>query len=141
METVSPILTYAISSSLLDEEALSWFIDDKINRALLAVPVVGRVERVGGVTREVRVEVGPVRLSSLSVTAADVSRALLRNQRQSSGGSTRIRLGKQSVRTVAIVGQAADLAQVALLNGKGVVGPQSQLLMLRDSKRKLSETR
>ena len=67
------ILAYAASSQTRDEEALSWFIDDTVARALLQVPGVGRFERVGGVDREVRVEVDPVRLASMGVTAAQRS--------------------------------------------------------------------
>lgn len=150
--SVVPILTYAVSSTRMDEEALSWFVDNTVIRTLLTSPGVGRVERVGGVQREIRVDVDPVRLSSLSVTGADVSRALQRNQQQSSGGTAKIGIGKQSVRTVATIDQAeqllalplalpdgrdlrldqvadvrdanAELAQVALLDGKPVVGFQ-----------------
>ena len=32
-----PILTYAVASTRLDDEALSWFVDDTVARALLAV--------------------------------------------------------------------------------------------------------
>ena len=80
-------LVYAISSSRMDEEALSWFVDDTVAKTVLAVPGTGKFERVGGVQREVRVEVDPVRLAALSVTAADVSHALLQAQQQSSGAA------------------------------------------------------
>ena len=33
----SPILTYTISSSAMDDEALSWFIDNQVTRRMLAV--------------------------------------------------------------------------------------------------------
>src|SRR5690606_3276191 len=50
----SAILTYAVSSARLDEEALSWFVDNDVSKALLAVKGVGKVARVGGVDREVQ---------------------------------------------------------------------------------------
>src|SRR5687768_10790872 len=55
----SPILTYTVASSRMDDEALSWFVDNQVSRSLLAVPGVGAVSRVGGVTREVRVDLDP----------------------------------------------------------------------------------
>lgn len=144
------LLVYAVSSTRLDEEALSWFVDDTIAKAILGIPGVGRFERVGGVQREVRVEVDPVRLSALGITAADVSRTLRQVQQQSSGGRAQLGQNEQAVRTIAIVRQASDLAavpislfgptrarldqvanvrdtisdrtQIALLNGKPVVG-------------------
>lgn len=130
---VSPILTYAISSRRMDEEALSWFVDDRVNRALLAVPGVGRTERVGGVRREVRVEVDPARLASLGVTAAEVSRALQRNQQQSSGGSAEINQGRQSVRTVATLEQAGQLAALPLALADGRTLRLDQVAEVRDS--------
>ena len=71
-----PILTYAIASNRLDEEALSWFVDNEVARAMLAVPGVGRVARVGGVTREIRVEIDPARLAALNATVSEISRQL-----------------------------------------------------------------
>jgi multidrug efflux pump subunit AcrB len=109
-----PILTYAIASTRMTEEALSWFVDDTVSKALLAVPGVGRVDRQGGVQREVRVEVDPVRLAAHGVTAVDVSRGLRRTQLDASGGRTQLGLAEQSVRTVATVRQAHELAALPL---------------------------
>ncbi|KAF1016969.1 MAG: Multidrug resistance protein MdtB [Stenotrophomonas maltophilia] len=46
--SVSPVLVYALSSSAMDEAALSWFIDDALTRRLRRVPGVEAVGRVGG---------------------------------------------------------------------------------------------
>jgi len=71
-----PTVTYAVSSTKLDEEALSWYIDNTLSKTLSGDPGIGRFERLGGVQREVLIEVDPVRLASLNVTATDVSKAL-----------------------------------------------------------------
>ena len=68
--------TYTVASSRLDDEALSWLVDNTISKAILSVRGVGAVSRVGGVTREIRVELDPARLLALRVTVADVSRQL-----------------------------------------------------------------
>src|SRR5690606_30267508 len=41
-----PILTYAVSSSRMDEEALSWFVDDTLSNAVFDIPGVDRMERI-----------------------------------------------------------------------------------------------
>src|ERR1700712_2614732 len=82
----APILTYTVSSTRMDDEALSWFVDNDVSRALLAVRGVGAVTRVGGATREVRVELDPARLLALNATAADISRQLRMVQQEASGG-------------------------------------------------------
>src|SRR3546814_18419306 len=90
------MLVYAVAAPQMDEAALSWFVDDTIGKAVLGVPGVGRFARVGGVQREVRIEVDPVRLASLGVTAAEVSRALREVEQQSSGGRTQFGGDEQS---------------------------------------------
>jgi multidrug efflux pump subunit AcrB len=109
------ILVYAVGSTRMDEERLSWFVDDRLAKAILAIPGVGRFERIGGVNREVRVEADPVRMAGLNVTAADVSRALRQVEQQSSGGRGQIGGQEQSVRTIATVRQAADLAALPIV--------------------------
>src|SRR3546814_157740 len=146
------MLVYAVAAPQMDEAALSWFVDDTIGKAVLGVPGVGRFARVGGVQREVRIEVDPVRLASLGVTAAEVSRALREVEQQSSGGRTQFGGDEQSVRTIATVRHASELdalpivlaggrqvrldqvarvhdgiaerTQIAMLDGRSVVGFQ-----------------
>jgi multidrug efflux pump subunit AcrB len=117
-----PVQVYSIVSARMDEVALSWFVDDTVAKAVLGVPGVGRFERVGGVQREVRIEVDPVRLASLGVTAADVSRALRQVEQESSGGRGQLGDGEQSMRTIATVRQASDLAAlpIAMSSGRDV---------------------
>lgn len=118
----APILTYTVASSRMDEEALSWFVDNTVARNMLAVPGVGSVARVGGVTREVRVELDPARLLALNVGAAEVSRQLRQVQQEASGGRTDLGGAEQSVRTIATVASAQELGalQIALADGRRV---------------------
>ncbi|MFC4314300.1 efflux RND transporter permease subunit [Steroidobacter flavus] len=110
----APILTYTVASSRMDEEALSWFVDNQISKRLLAVPGVGAVSRVGGVMREVRVDLDPVRLLALNATAADISRQLRESQQEASGGRVDFGGTEQSVRTIATVATAQEIAQMEL---------------------------
>ncbi|MGV3571560.1 MAG: efflux RND transporter permease subunit [Ramlibacter sp.] len=145
-----PVLAFTIASPRFDDEALSWFVDNEVSRKLLAVPGVGAVTRVGGVNREIRVALDPLKVQALGVTAADISRQLRQVQTESAGGRTDIGGGEQPVRTLATVGTAREIGQLqisiagnrtikledvavisdtiaepraaALLNGKPVVG-------------------
>lgn len=111
------ILTYAVASQDLDEEALSWIVDDAVSRAVLKVPGVGRIERVGGVDREIRVEIDPVRLAGLNITAADVSRALRSMQQENSGGRAQLSGGEQAVRVIATAATVSDFAALPIVVG------------------------
>jgi len=117
-----PILTYTVASAHMDDEALSWFVDDAITRRLIAVPGVGTVARIGGVNREVRVELDPVRLLALRLSAADVSRAVVQMQREAPGGRARLGGGEQPVRALVTASSAAALGGMEIpLPGGGVV--------------------
>ena len=117
-----PVLAFTIASRAMDAEALSWFVDDTVARKLLAVPGVGAVNRVGGVNREIRVALDPVRLESLGVTAADISQQLRRVQTESAGGRTDLGTGEQPVRTIATVQSARQIGdlQIAIGGGRSV---------------------
>jgi multidrug efflux pump subunit AcrB len=117
-----PVLAFTIASTRLDEEALSWFVDNEVSRKLLAVRGVGAVNRVGGVTREIRVALDPGKLQALGVTAADISRQLRQVQTESAGGRADVGGGEQPVRTLATVKTAREIGQIdialtALANG------------------------
>jgi len=109
-----PVLAFTIYSPRLDEEALSWFVDNDVSRKLLAVRGVGAVNRVGGVTREVRVALDPGKMLALGATAADVSRQLRLMQSESAGGRADIGGGEQPMRTLATVKSAEELARLEL---------------------------
>ncbi|MDE2416920.1 MAG: efflux RND transporter permease subunit [Burkholderiales bacterium] len=118
----SPILAFTVRSGQMDDEALSWFVDNTIARALLGVRGVGSVVRVGGVTREVQVALDPLKLQSLGATAADVSRQLKQVQTESAGGRADLGGSEQPMRTLATVATVDELArlELSLSSGKRV---------------------
>src|SRR3569833_743060 len=111
-----PILTYAVESSDIDEVDVSWFVDDVVNKALLGVPGVGAVTRHGGVTREILVELDPLRLQSLGLTAVDVSNRLLAIQQDAAGGYGKLAGGEQSLRSMGADNSAHELSAMNLSN-------------------------
>jgi multidrug efflux pump subunit AcrB len=118
----APILTYTVASSRMDDEALSWFVDNTVTKALLSAQGVGAVARVGGVTREIRIELDPARMLALNATAADISRQLRQIQQDASGGRSDIGGSEQSVRTIATVNSADELGamDIALSDGRRI---------------------
>jgi multidrug efflux pump subunit AcrB len=118
----APILTYTVAASRMDDEALSWFVDNTVTKTLLNVRGVGAVTRVGGVSREIRIEVDPARLLSLRATAADISRQLRQIQQEGSGGRADVGGAEQAVRTIATVRSAEELGatEIALTDGRRV---------------------
>ena len=114
-----PVLAFTIASARMDDEALSWFVDDAVAKKLLAVRGVGAVTRVGGVERQIHVELDPVKLQALNASAADISRQLRLVQTESAGGRTDLGGSEQPVRTLATVQSAQELAGLTLALSDG----------------------
>ncbi len=129
----APILTYTVASDRLDDEALSWFVDNTVTKSLLAVRGVGAVARVGGVDREIRVELDPARLLALNASAADISRQLRLIQQEASGGRADIGGAEQSVRTIGTVQSADELAAMDIVLSDGRRVRLDQLATVRDT--------
>ena len=70
------IAYYAVSTTSMTEEQLSWFVDNTVTKRLLSVP--GR--RAGAAQRrrdrEIRVELDPARMQALGITAVEVNQQL-----------------------------------------------------------------
>jgi multidrug efflux pump subunit AcrB len=117
-----PIQTYTISAPNMSEEELSWFVDNTITKLLLGVKGVGAVNRVGGVTRQIHVELDPVKLQALNITAAEVSQQLRQIQREAAGGRADLGGMEQAVHTVATVQNVDELAnmEISLRDGRHV---------------------
>ena len=127
-----PVITYALSSDSLDEEALSWFVDNTLAKRLLNVQGVGLVKRIGGVTREVTVELDAARMAALNVSAIDVSRRLKLVQQEAPGGRGDVGGAEQAVRTIATVSSAADLQRIELPLADGRRVRLGQIASVRD---------
>ncbi len=115
----NPVLTFAVASDKLSPTELSWFVDLNVMRQLSGVDGVGQVSRIGGVDREIRVDLDPDRMAALGVTAGDVSSKLVSTQVELPGGETRIGAQEQSVRTLGTIGSVAELAALPITLGDG----------------------
>ncbi len=93
-------------------EQLSWFVDDVVARELQGLKGVGRVDRYGGVDREIQVSLDPDRLMALGVTAGDVNRQLRATNVDLAGGRGEFGGQEQAIRTLAgartVVGSRRD---------------------------------
>ncbi|MGO8371212.1 efflux RND transporter permease subunit [Rhizobium ruizarguesonis] len=118
----SALVTHAIRSAVLNETELSWFIDNDLTKALLSVPGVGQVNRIGGVDREVHVDLDPTTMAAFGVTATTVSAQLKSVQADTSGGLGEIGGTRQTLRTLGAVASVDALKElrIPLANGQQV---------------------
>jgi multidrug efflux pump subunit AcrB len=129
----SPILAYAISSPTMDDESLSWFVDNTVGKKLLSVKGVGSVTRVGGVNREITITIAPEKIQALGATIAEINRSLKQNQTETPAGRSSLNNQEQTIRTLGLVETAKELENlpIALNNGRTVL--LKQLATIRDT--------
>jgi multidrug efflux pump subunit AcrB len=121
------------AGSAPDLQEISWFIDNTVTKRLLTVKGVGAIKRIGGVTREVRIELDTARMNALRVTAIDVSRRLRQVQQEAPGGRGDVSGAEQSVRTIATVKTAAELALIEISLDDGRRVRLDQIASVRDT--------
>ncbi len=116
------LVTWSVSSDNMSDTELSWFVDLVVTRELSSVPGMGKITRVGGVSREIRVDLDPDRMAALGATASDVSRQLRRIQAEYPGGEGRVGGLEQTVRTTGIIHSVYDLRAlpIGLPDGRSV---------------------
>jgi HAE1 family hydrophobic/amphiphilic exporter-1 len=116
------IVAYAAVSPGMTLEQLSWHVDDVIKRELLVVKGVGRVERYGGVKREIRVLLDPDRLLAYGVTAADINRQVRATNVDIGSGRGEVGQQEQAIRILAGAKTVAELAEtkIAIAGGRYV---------------------
>ena len=116
------IRTYAVTAPGMTLEQLSWFVDDKVKRALQGVNGVGRVERYGGVDREIRINLDPAKLQAFGATAALVNGQVANTNSDSGAGKGNVGGQEQAIRTLGGAKSIDDLksAKVTLPGGQAV---------------------
>jgi len=129
----APILAFAVRVPSMDDEALTWFVDNTLTRRLLSVRGVGAISRVGGVNREVQVALDPVKLQALGATAADISRQLRQVQTESAGGRADVGGSEQPMRTIATVKTVEELSRMELSLSDGRSVRLDQVATVRDT--------
>ncbi|KVQ70930.1 hypothetical protein WK05_14815 [Burkholderia ubonensis] len=127
------LLVYAVSSARLDEVDLSWFVDSTLGKALLAVPGVARVERQGGVDRQIDVALNPVALQGLRIDAGDVAKQVRARLADAPAARVDIDGRAQSVRMAQAGTGVAALGALELSLGDGRRAALADLATLRDA--------
>jgi multidrug efflux pump subunit AcrB len=127
-----PIVTYAVRSDKLSVEELSNLVDQTISRALLSVKGVSQVKRVGGVNREIRINLDPNRLQSLGITATRVNDQIRALNINLPGGRAEIGGSEQSIRTLGSAKTVNELRNYEILLPNGGSVPLSSLGTVED---------
>jgi hydrophobe/amphiphile efflux-1 (HAE1) family protein len=122
-----PIMTYAVTSDQRSVEELSDLVDRKISRALLSVTGVAQIQRVGGVDREIQIELNPDRLQGLGITATEVNNQIRAYNINLPGGRSQAGGSETSIRTLGSAETVAALRDAPIILPSGESVPLSSI--------------
>ncbi|MCM8729721.1 efflux RND transporter permease subunit [Hephaestia sp. GCM10023244] len=121
----------AIATDMTIEE-LSWYIDNDVAKELLSVPGMAGVNRNGGVSREIRVILDPVKLQAHGLTASGVNQQLRQVNLNAAGGKAEIAGSEQAVRVLGNADTAYTLGQTQIAVGNGTTIKLADIAQVKD---------
>jgi len=127
------IASFSALTTDMTVEQLSWYIDDTVSKELLSVPGLGAVERNGGVSREIRVILDPIKLQAQGLTANAVNAQLRAVNLNATGGKAEIAGSEQSVRVLGNAKNAYALGQTQISLGNGRTVRLADIADVRDA--------
>lgn len=124
--TTNALAVFKVEATDMTLEQLSWYVDNTIAKRLLSIQGMGDVIRGGGVTREIRVILDPLRMQSFGLTAPQVNTQLRQVNLNAAGGRAEIAGTEQSVRVLGNAFTAHSLGETQIFIGPG------RMVKLRD---------
>ncbi len=113
-------------------EELSWYVDNSVAKKLLAIEGMAAVNRQGGVSREIRVILDPLKLQAKGLTAVQVNQQLRQTNLNAAGGRAEIAGSEQSVRVLGNAKDAFALSETQISTGGGRTVKLSDIATVRD---------
>lgn len=127
------IMTYAVVSDQRSVDYLSNLVDQTISRALLAVKGVAQIQRVGGLDREIRIDLDPTRLQALGITATQVNDQIRALNANLPGGRGTVGQAEQTIRTLGSADSVDRLRTYEIVLPEGGSVPLGSLARVEDS--------
>jgi len=128
-----PIVTLALSGQGWAIRDLTRLATENLKRRLENVSGVGNVAIVGGLEREIQVELLPDRMEALAVTPDQVVAALRRENMDAPAGRVERGIGEQAVRVRGRITDPAQFASVVVTSRGGTAVRLGQVARIRDT--------
>jgi multidrug efflux pump subunit AcrB len=127
-----PIARFSATATDMTMEQLSWYVKNDVSRRLLAISGMQQVKTSGGVSREIRVILDPVKMQAYGLTAASVNEQLRAVNVNAAGGRAEIAGAEQSVRILGNAQDAFTLGQTQIAVGGGRTVRLSDIADVKD---------
>lgn len=122
-----PIMTYAVTSDKRSVKELSELVDEEISRTILNVAGVSQINRIGGVDREILIELSPERLEGLGITATQVNDQIRALNANIPGGRSQTGGTEKSIRTLGSASTVEALKEYQIILPSGGAVPLSSV--------------
>ncbi|MBA2627883.1 MAG: efflux RND transporter permease subunit, partial [Gemmatimonadales bacterium] len=127
-----PIMTLTLTSPTASADELTRLADPTVTRALRGIPGVAQVGVVGGITREMTVELRPDALQAASISVAQVVQALQIQNLAAPVGRVNGALEERTIRLRGRLEGPADFANVVIADRGGQSIRLGQVANVRD---------
>ncbi len=136
--TATPIMIFSLSSNLpLDE--LRVLADDKVKNRIQQTEEVAQVELVGGLEREIKVEVDKNKLKAYNLSVDQVIGSLSRENLNVPGGRVEIQPQEFVLRTTGEFEEVSDIGKIPVANYQGTPVHLKDVASVKDSFKEVRE--
>jgi HAE1 family hydrophobic/amphiphilic exporter-1 len=127
-----PIVSLTLSSPALSGAELTRMLDPDITRVLRAVPGVAQVDLVGGIERELVIEIRPQALQASGVSVAELVTAVQSQNLASPVGRLEGDLEERTIRLRGRLDSPSDFAQLVVAESRGRIIRLGDVAQIRD---------
>ncbi|MCH4246360.1 MAG: efflux RND transporter permease subunit [Acinetobacter populi] len=131
--SASPIMSVVFESNNMDIRDLSDYVDQYLLPQLRTVAGVGRVDMMGDIKRQIRIEIDPMRMQSYGIGINQVIQALQSENTQIPSGTLSNANRELVVEIQAKFKQPADFNTLVVANRNGVAITLDQIATIQDS--------
>ena len=132
-DTDRPIVSVAVSSTVLSSAELTRLVDPGITRELRSIPGVADVQTFGKVERELTVEIVPSRLQATGVSVGQVVQALQLQNLAAPVGRVTGSLDERSIRLLGRIESPAEFANLVITERNGRLVRLGEVANVKDA--------
>src|SRR5688500_16440840 len=132
-DTDRPIVSVAVSSTVLSSAELTRLVDHGITRKLQSIPGVADVQVFGKVERELTVEISPQRLQAAGVSVGQVVQALQLQNLAAPVGRVSGSMDERSIRLLGRIENPAEFANLVVTERNGRLVRLGEVANVKDA--------
>ncbi|CUA81633.1 MULTISPECIES: efflux RND transporter permease subunit [Gulbenkiania] len=128
-----PLLSITLSSPSVDERTLTTWVDNVLKKRLQTVGGVGEAQVIGGLQREIRIQMDPLRMEGLGLSVSEVADVVRNANRDYPAGTVESTQNELAVRVAGKLRTPEDFANLIVAEREGVPIRLAEVADVRDA--------